>query len=78
MSFVGRSRPRSQRDRERDIRMTRSEGARRALRANQATDLRGHASSSGRPSERDQLSFPSRSSVVRFAERIRNLSRSGT
>jgi hypothetical protein len=78
MSIVGRSRRRSQHDRERDIRMTRTEGARRALRANQAKDVRGDASSSGRPSERDQLGFPSRGSVVRFAERIRNLNRSGT
>jgi hypothetical protein len=78
MNSVGRSRRRSRRDQERDIRMTRTEGARRALRANQAKDLLGDASSSGRSSERDQLNFPSRSSVVRFAERIRNLSRSGT
>jgi hypothetical protein len=76
MSSVGHLRRRSPRDRERQIRMTRTEGARRALRAERAKVVRDDTRSSGRPRDLDQRDDPSRSSVVRFAERIRNLGRS--
>jgi hypothetical protein len=74
MSTAARSRKCSPRDRERDIRRTRTEGARRAIRARQAKDVRDDARRFGRPRELGQHSFPGGSRVARFAERVRRLS----
>jgi hypothetical protein len=76
MSSADRLRRLSPRDRERQIRMTRTEGARRALRAEQAKVVRDDTRSTGHPRDLDRRDFPSRASVVRFAERIRRLGRS--
>jgi hypothetical protein len=77
MSTADHSRNRLPGDRERDIRRTRTEGARRAIRARQAQDVRDDAWSFGRPRELGQRRFPGRSRVVRFTERVGRLSRSG-
>jgi hypothetical protein len=63
MSSANRSRKRSPRDRERDIRRTRTEGARRVLRARHATDVRDNARSFGRLREHGRRSFPGRSAL---------------
>jgi hypothetical protein len=78
MSTAGPSRKRSPRDRERDIRGTRTEGARRAIRARHARGIRDDARSFGRQRDLGQPSLPRRRGVVRFAERVRRFSRSGT
>jgi hypothetical protein len=72
-----RTRKRSPRDRERQVRRTRTEGARRAIRARRATDVGDDARALARPRERlGQRSFPGAGRVARLAERVRRLSRS--
>jgi hypothetical protein len=78
MSTGDRSRKRSPREREREIRRTRTEGARRAMRARQSQDVPDDPLSSGRPRGLGRLSFPGGARVARFAERVKRISGSGT
>jgi hypothetical protein len=72
----GGSFKRSPREREGEIRRTRTEGERRAIRARQSKDVRDGPRSFGRRREVDQRSFPGGARVTRFAERVKRLSRS--
>ena len=78
MSTADRSRKRSPRESEGEIRRTRTEGARRAIRARQSKDVRDDRRSFGRPRELGQRSFPGGARVARVAERVKHLNRSGT
>jgi hypothetical protein len=73
---MSRSPRRSLRDRQRDVRKTRTEGARRVLRARQLTDAtRDREPLEGRPPAPASRPFPSRHRVTALAARVRRLGR---
>lgn len=70
-----RARPRSAREREREIRMTRSEGARRALRGRHAREADAYPRAAARVPDERRRTFPGRTRVASFARRVERLMR---